>query len=29
MLARWVAERNAFVEAHTGLAGHVVHRHGW
>jgi RNA polymerase sigma factor (sigma-70 family) len=27
--ARWVAERNAFVEAHAGLVGHVVRRRGW
>jgi RNA polymerase sigma factor (sigma-70 family) len=27
--ARWVAERNAFIEAHAGLVRHVVKRHGW
>jgi RNA polymerase sigma-B factor len=26
--AWWVAERNAFVEAHAGLVRHVVNRHG-
>jgi RNA polymerase sigma factor (sigma-70 family) len=27
--ARWVAERNAFIEAQVGLVRHVVNRHGW
>jgi RNA polymerase sigma factor (sigma-70 family) len=29
LAARWVAERNAFIEAHIGLVRHVVNRHGW
>jgi RNA polymerase sigma factor (sigma-70 family) len=29
LAARWVAERNAFLEAHSGLIRHVVNRHGW
>jgi RNA polymerase sigma factor (sigma-70 family) len=29
LAARWVAERNVFLEAHLGLVWHVVHRHGW
>ncbi|MGH7358547.1 MAG: sigma-70 family RNA polymerase sigma factor, partial [Candidatus Rokuibacteriota bacterium] len=29
LAARWVAERNAFIEAHVGLVRHVVNRHGW
>ena len=29
LAARWVAERNAFLEAHLGLVRHVVNRHGW
>jgi RNA polymerase sigma factor (sigma-70 family) len=29
LAARWVAERNAFLEAHIGLVRHVVNRHGW
>jgi RNA polymerase sigma factor (sigma-70 family) len=28
LAARWVAERNAFLEAHVGLVRHVVNRHG-
>jgi RNA polymerase sigma factor (sigma-70 family) len=29
LAARWVAERNAFLESHAGLVRHVVKRHGW
>ena len=29
LAARWVAERNVFLEAHLGLVRHVVNRHGW
>jgi hypothetical protein len=29
LAAQWVAERNAFLEAHVGLVRHVVNRHGW
>jgi RNA polymerase sigma factor (sigma-70 family) len=29
LAARWVAERNGFLEAHLGLVRHVVNRHGW
>ena len=29
LAARWVAERNAFIEAHVGLVRHVVNRHAW
>jgi RNA polymerase sigma factor (sigma-70 family) len=29
LAARWVAERNAFVEAHAGLVRYIVTRHGW
>ncbi len=29
LAARWVAKRNAFLEAHSGLVRHVVNRHGW
>ena len=29
LAARWVAKRNAFIEAHVGLVRHVVNRHGW
>jgi RNA polymerase sigma factor (sigma-70 family) len=29
LAARWVAERNAFLEGHAGLVRHVVKRHAW
>ena len=29
LAARWVAERNAFLEGHLGLVRHIVNRHGW
>jgi RNA polymerase sigma factor (sigma-70 family) len=29
LVARWVAERNAFIEAHVGLVRHVVNHYGW